>query len=105
MQDAEALFQVIGSGQIVGYATATTLIDIFYIARRHTQSTERARQAVEITLAAMEICSVAQSALDLALASATSDFEDAVQISCALVQGLDAIVTRDADFSVLEQKL
>ncbi|WP_334310543.1 MULTISPECIES: PIN domain-containing protein [Spirulina] len=29
--DAERLFQAIDSGQIVGYATATTLTDIFYI--------------------------------------------------------------------------
>jgi predicted nucleic acid-binding protein len=31
-QDAERLFQAIDSGQIVGYVTATTLTDIFYIA-------------------------------------------------------------------------
>jgi len=28
-----------------------------------------------------------------------TDFEDAVQVGCALAQGLDAIVTRDADFA------
>lgn len=43
LQDAEALFQAIGSEQVVGYVTATTLTDIFYIARRQTQSVERAR--------------------------------------------------------------
>lgn len=42
-QSAELLFQAIGTGQIIGYVTATTLTDIFYIARRHTQSTEQAR--------------------------------------------------------------
>lgn len=99
LHDAEALFQVIGSGQIVAYVSATTLTDIFYIARRHTQSIDRARQAVAITLAAMEICSVDRAVLELALASATSDFEDAVQVACAVIQGLDAIVTRDATFS------
>jgi predicted nucleic acid-binding protein len=36
LQDAEALFQAIGSEQVVGYVTATTLTDIFYIARRQT---------------------------------------------------------------------
>ena len=45
-QDAERLFQAIDSGQILGYVTATTLTDIFYIARRHTRSIEQARQAV-----------------------------------------------------------
>jgi predicted nucleic acid-binding protein len=31
LHDAEALFQGIASGQLIGYATATTLTDIFYI--------------------------------------------------------------------------
>ena len=99
LQDAEALFQEIASGQIIGYATATTLTDVFYIARRHTQSIERAKQVIAITLAAMEICPVDRSVLELALASATLDFEDAVQIACASVQGLDALITRDAKLS------
>ncbi|GCL37891.1 MULTISPECIES: PIN domain-containing protein [Sphaerospermopsis] len=45
-QDAELLFQAIDSGQVVGYVTATTLTDIFYISRKHTLSIEQARQAV-----------------------------------------------------------
>ena len=36
-QDADLLFQVIDTGQIVGHVTATTLTDIFYIARKHTR--------------------------------------------------------------------
>lgn len=47
VQDAEALFNTIDSGQVVGYVTATTLTDIFYIARRHTRSIDLARQAVK----------------------------------------------------------
>lgn len=96
---AEALFQKIAYGQIMGYATATTLTDIFHLARRHTQSIERARQVISITLSAIEICPVDRSVLELALASTTLDFEDAVQIACASIQGLDAIVTRAAELS------
>ncbi|HEY9603124.1 MAG TPA: PIN domain-containing protein [Allocoleopsis sp.] len=99
LQDAEALFDAIGSGRITGYVTATTLTDIFYIARRQTQDIERARQAVSITLAVMEICPVDRAVLEIALTLAVTDFEDAVQLGCALAQGLDAIVTRDADFA------
>lgn len=36
----------------------------------------------------MEVCRVDRSVLEVALASTTSDFEDAVQIVCALVQGI-----------------
>jgi predicted nucleic acid-binding protein len=95
LQDAEALFNVIDSGQVVGYVTATTLTDIFYIARRQTRSIELARQAVSTTLAVMVICSVNRGILEAAFASGLADFEDAVQISCAVAQSLDAIVTRD----------
>lgn len=40
LQDTEALFDAIDSGQVVGYVTATTLTDIFYIARRQTRNAD-----------------------------------------------------------------
>lgn len=98
-QNANLLFQAINSGRIVAYVTATTLTDIFYIARRHTGSIEQARQATFEILTAMAICPVNRAVLESAFASAIPDFEDAVQIACAISQGLDAIVTRDATFS------
>jgi predicted nucleic acid-binding protein len=100
LKDAEALFNAIDSGQVIGYVTATTLTDIFYIARRQTRSVELARQAVSTTLAVMVIASVNRAILEAAFASELADFEDAVQIHCAVSQGLDAIVTRNThDFS------
>jgi len=94
-QDVELLFQAIDSGQVIGYVTATTLTDIFYIARRHTRSFVQARQAVSETLTGMVICSVDRAILEAAFRSGVVDFEDAVQIACAVAQGLEAIVTRD----------
>lgn len=94
-QDAELLFQTIDVGQVIGYVTATTLTDIFYIARRHTRNPEQARQAVSETLTAMAICPIDRAVLESALNSGLADFEDAVQIFSAVAQGLDAIVTRD----------
>ena len=94
-QDAELLFQAIDVGQVVGYVTATTLTDIFYISRRHTRSVEQARQAVLETLTAMLICPIDRSVLESAFNSGLADFEDAVQIFSAVAQGLDAILTRD----------
>jgi predicted nucleic acid-binding protein len=94
-QDAELLFQAIDAGQVIGYVTATTLTDIFYISRKHTRSIEQARQAVSETLTAMVICPVDRAALESAFNSGLVDFEDAVQIFGAVAQGLDAILTRD----------
>nr|WP_199250118.1 PIN domain-containing protein [[Phormidium] sp. ETS-05] len=95
-QDAELLFQAIDRGQVIGYVTAPTLTDIFYIARRHSGSLEKARQAVSETLLALAICPVDRGVLESALNSNLVDFEDAVQVFSAVAQRLDAIVTRDA---------
>lgn len=94
-QDAELLFKAIDDGKIVGYVTATTLTDIFYIARKHTSSIKQARQAIEEVLTVMCVCSVDRAILESALNSGFDDFEDAVQIFSAVAQNLDAIVTRD----------
>jgi predicted nucleic acid-binding protein len=94
-QDAELLFKAIDDGQVVGYVTATTLTDIFYIARKHTRSVEQARQAVSETLTAMVICPVNRTVLESAFSSGLADFEDAVQLFCAVTQGLEGILTRD----------
>jgi predicted nucleic acid-binding protein len=51
--DAELLFQEIDSSRVIGYITATTLTDIFYIVRKHTRSTEQARQAISEILTAI----------------------------------------------------
>ena len=94
-QDAELLFQAINTEQVLGYVTATTLTDIFYIARRQTRSFEKARQAVSEILIAMVICPVDRDVLESALNSNLVDFEDAVQLFSAVAQGLDTIITRD----------
>ena len=94
--DARAVIEAIESERIVGYVAATTLTNIFYIVRKQTRSLERARQAVSETLDALEICAVDSSVLEAAFASPLRDFEDAVQLACALDEDLDAIVTRDA---------
>ena len=97
--DAERLFQKIAAGEVIGYATATALTDIFYIARRQTQSIEIARAAIVMTLQLLEISPVDRGVIEMALASDTPDFEDAVQAASAASQELDALITRDADFS------
>ena len=93
--DAEALFEAIESQQIEGYVTATTLTDIFYIVRKE-RGVATAKQAVSIILAGMQVCTVDRSILEIAISSNLLDFEDAVQLACAIVENLDAIITRDA---------
>ncbi len=42
----------------------------------------------------MEICTVDRSILEAAISSNLPDFEDAVQVACALNENLDAIITK-----------
>ncbi len=43
----------------------------------------------------MVICPFNRAVLESAFGSGLADFEDAVQIACAIAQGLDAILTHD----------
>ncbi|NEO58265.1 MAG: putative toxin-antitoxin system toxin component, PIN family [Okeania sp. SIO3B5] len=97
LNDANALLEALRLHQIEGYVTATTLTNIFYIARKQTKSIEKAREAVSMTLALMEICDVNRNILETAFATNLRDFEDAVQLVCAYAENVDAIITRNAD--------
>ena len=92
--ESSAVWQANDEGQIVGHITACAITDIFYIARRST-TLETARAAVRICLEAFEVCAVNRQALEQAETLPGSDFEDNLQIACASLAGLDAILTRD----------
>ncbi|MUL39047.1 PIN domain-containing protein [Gloeocapsopsis dulcis] len=92
--DAKALLKAIESKQVQGYITATTLTDIFYIARKN-KGIAVARQDVAELLVLMQVCTVDRSILEAAISSQIPDFEDAIQLACAISENLDAIITRD----------
>jgi predicted nucleic acid-binding protein len=92
--DADAVMQTIRSGQVQGYITATTLTDIFYIAKKSNKA-QIAKQYVSDLLTTMQVCTVDRSILEAAISSSLPDFEDAVQLACAISENLNAIITRD----------
>ena len=92
--EASAIWAACDAGQISGVLAATTLTDIFYIARRAT-NTATAQIAVGLCLATFAICAIDRAALERAASLPGADFEDNVQLACALNAGLDAIVTRN----------
>ena|SRR2546421_12809489 len=94
--DAAAIWQASDEGRVTGYLVASTLTDIFYIARKLV-GLAVARDAMDVCLAAFEICIVDRQALEQAAHSPGNDFEDNLQIACATLAGLEAIVTRDKD--------
>lgn len=98
--NSAVLFQAMEAGQLIGFMSATTVTDVHYLVRRQTKSSETAMIAVTRLLELMEICAVDRGILEQAIALNFSDFEDAIQVTCAITAGLEAIITRDvAGFS------
>lgn len=95
VMEAKALWEANDEGRINGYLAATTLTNIFYIARKSPHSLDDAHAAVRICLEAFEICPVDRHTLQVAAMLQGRDFEDNVQIACSVLASLDAIVTRD----------
>jgi predicted nucleic acid-binding protein len=91
---SDAVWQAHESGRVTAYVIASALTDIFYIARRVT-GLEQAHKAVRACLTTFEICLVDRQVLEQAVLLTGSDFEDNLQIACATIAGLDAIITRD----------
>ena len=81
-------------GEIVGHLSAASLPTIFYIVRRNADLA-RAHRVVSECLDSFEILPVDRTTLGLARTLTGPDFEDNLQIACATVARLDAIVTRD----------
>jgi predicted nucleic acid-binding protein len=95
--DAAFLLEAVESSQIEGFMSATTVTDVHYLVGRQTRNPETAITAVSSLLELMEICAVDRNVLEQAIALKLPDFEDAVQIACAMALDLDAIVTRDVE--------
>jgi len=80
--------------QIQALFAAFTLPTIFYIVRKQA-GLSTAQTTVNACLTTLDVAPIDQSTLLAALAFAGSDFEDDLQIACAVQSGVDAIVTRD----------
>ena len=99
IDSATSLFEAIEQGKLHGYITATTITNIFYIIRK-AKDRETAITSIQSLLVGLQFCSVDRSVVTTALDLGLKDFEDGIQLACATLDQLDAIVTRDLkDFS------
>jgi predicted nucleic acid-binding protein len=94
LAEATAVWNAHHGGQIRAHLVATSLTNLFYIARRLIGQDE-ARRAVQTCLQTFPILAVDGPLLHQADALPGSDFEDNVQQAAAVFHRLDAIVTRD----------
>lgn len=102
-ENAATIWEAHTAGIITCAISATSLTDIFYIARKHARRSgldgdkayQFARSAVEICLDQIEVCPVDVGLVRTAFAFQGSDFEDDVQIASAIQFDCTVIVTRD----------
>ena len=78
-----------------GFISAVSVTDIVYIMLKQL-SPEKVRDAVSTLLAIVNVVSVTKNDITAALSGSFSDFEDAVQASCAARITAEYIVTRNA---------
>ncbi|HKP53778.1 MAG TPA: PIN domain-containing protein [Chloroflexia bacterium] len=96
VETSSQVWQRVDDGSIEGYVLASAVTDIFYLARKQV-GLKTAHKAIRTCLNAFEICTIDRPMLDRALMLSGSDLEDNLQEACALIYGLDAIVTRDKE--------
>jgi predicted nucleic acid-binding protein len=91
---SKAVWQAHDDSKIDGHVAATTLTNIFFIVRKIAGLPD-ARAAICVCLDAFTICAVDRQILEMADKLPGNDFEDNVQIACATIADVSAIVTRD----------
>ncbi len=88
------LWTLVSNKEIVGYISAVTVTNIFYIVKKSI-GYEKAIELVKIILKTFKTADVDFEVLKDATQINIKDYEDAVQYICALKNDCDYIVTRN----------
>jgi predicted nucleic acid-binding protein len=95
-----ALLSLCENKKLIGFLSATSATDIFYLVRRALHSNEEAYKALGHVLDIAKVCSVTNEDVLQAYQRKAADFEDCLLATCAKANGCDYIATRNKqDFS------
>ncbi len=105
MVDSEQVLLFVEQDEVEGYISASTFSDLYYIIRRQ-KSREWTFDFLSRLLTYCEIATVNEAAIRMALTANFRDLEDAIQYATAMVNELEAIVTRNPqDFPVTTPRI
>lgn len=93
-EDAAEMFELIDQKELAGSISANSITDIYYISKKqkgHGETIDFLKSLIEI----IEVIGIDKTTVIEALASEMKDFEDAILISAADFNGMDAIITRN----------
>lgn len=78
-----------------GYILAGAVLDIYYIIRKSTGDTQKARQTIKDITQLAGVCDTKASDVSVALTLDMPDFEDAIVAAAAKREKADCIITRN----------
>jgi predicted nucleic acid-binding protein len=94
--DALHLFTLIEENNVKGYVSPLIFANLFYILRKQ-ESSKFALQVLTRLKALLQILTIDEKIIELALSSGFKDFEDAVQYYVALEENLEYLITRNKE--------
>ncbi len=95
--EAQKIMLLAAQEAFEGYITASSITDIYYIARKSLSERE-AREALRKLFQIFTVLDVRGADCEAALDLTVDDYEDAVVSICAKKAGAAYIITRDEDF-------
>nr|WP_228039491.1 PIN domain-containing protein [Dolichospermum sp. LEGE 00240] len=102
---SEQVLSLIEQGKITGYISASTFSDLYYIIRK-ARGRDWTLTYLNQLVTFCQIATVNQAVITMAFTTNFKDFEDAIQYSTAVVNQLDAIITRNSqDFPVVTPRI
>ena len=100
LEASEQVLLLVEQDRFDGYISASTVSDLYYILRKQ-KGREWTIDFLQRLFTYCEIATVNDAAIRTALSANFADFEDAIQYGTAMVNQLEAIVTRNPqDFPV-----
>lgn len=94
-EDSKKILDLCEEKKILGFISASTATDIFYLTRKGLGSTEEAYKALAHILNIAKILSVTNNDVNTAFLQKAKDFEDCLLATCAKSNKCDGIVTRN----------
>ncbi len=102
---SEQVLSLIEKGTIAGYISASTFSDLYYIIRK-ARGRDWTLTYLKQLITFCQIATVNQAAIIMAFTTNFQDFEDSIQYSTAVVNQLDAIITRNPqDFPIITPRI
>lgn len=94
LSEAQRMWDARDAKTVVAYLPTVALTNIFYIGRKKIGH-QRVMTGIQYCAANFELVPVDRAVVDYALNLSGADFEDNIQIACAVTAGVQFIVTRD----------